>query len=68
MPGSWRTLLFFGHLVFAFEMEPQMLHPQRPIHPDDLMKPDLLSQTLLVGSGIVLFAPLLLILVVALTH
>ena len=38
------------------------------MHPDDLMKPDLLSEILLAGSGIVLFLPLLLILVTALTQ
>jgi len=32
------------------------------------MKPDLLSEILLLGSGIVLFVPLLLILVAALTQ
>jgi hypothetical protein len=45
-----------------------MLHPQHTSHPDDLMKPDLLSEILLVGSGIILFVPLLLILVAALTQ
>ena len=45
-----------------------MIHPQRPTHPDDLMRPDLLSEILLVGSGLILFVPLLLILVAALTQ
>ncbi len=36
-------------------------------HPNDLMKPDLLSEILLVGTGLILFVPLLLILVVVLT-
>jgi len=45
-----------------------MIHPQRPTHPHDLMRPDLLSKIVLVGSGIVLFAPLLLVLVAALTQ
>jgi hypothetical protein len=35
---------------------------------DELMKPDLLAEIVLVGSGIVLFVPLLLILVIALTQ
>jgi hypothetical protein len=35
---------------------------------DELMKPDLLGEIVLVGSGIVLFVPLLLILVIALTQ
>jgi hypothetical protein len=45
-----------------------MIHPQPPMHPDDLMKPDLLSEILLVGSGFILFVPLLLILVAALVQ
>lgn len=48
--------------------EHSMIHPRPPTHPDDLMKPDLLSEILLLGSGIVLFVPLLLILVAALTQ
>jgi hypothetical protein len=40
-------------------------HPSS--HPHDLMKPDLLSEILLVGTGLILFLPLLLILVAALT-
>jgi hypothetical protein len=44
-----------------------MIHSQPPMHPADLMKPDLLSEILLLGSGLILFVPLLLILVVALT-
>jgi positive regulator of sigma E activity len=45
-----------------------MIRTEDPIHPDDLMKTDLLSEILLVGSGLVLFVPLLLILVSALTQ
>lgn len=45
-----------------------MIRPQHPIHPGDLMKPDLLSEILLVGSGLALFVPLLLILVTALSQ
>jgi hypothetical protein len=45
-----------------------MIRPQPPTHPDDLMKPDLFSELLLVGSGLILFVPLLLILVTALTQ
>jgi len=45
-----------------------MIRPERLTQPGDLMKPDLLSEILLVGSGLVLFVPLLLILVAALTH
>ena len=33
------------------------------LHPGDLMKSDLLSEILLVGSGLILFVPMLLILV-----
>jgi hypothetical protein len=35
------------------------------MHPEDLMKPDLLSRSLLIGSGIVIFVALLTIVVVA---
>jgi hypothetical protein len=45
-----------------------MIRPQQPNHPGDLMKPDLFSEILLVGSGLVLFVPLLLILVTALSQ
>jgi hypothetical protein len=38
------------------------------MHPDDLMKADLLSEILLVGSGLILFVPLLLIIVAALSR
>jgi hypothetical protein len=42
-----------------------MIQPQHSTHPDDLMKPDLLSEILLAGSGLILFVPILLILVAA---
>jgi hypothetical protein len=45
-----------------------MIRHQHLTHPDDLMKPDLLSEILLAGSGLILFVPLLLILVAAFTH
>jgi len=45
-----------------------MIHPQPPIHPDDLMKPDLLSEILLAASGLILFVPLLLILAAVLAR
>jgi hypothetical protein len=45
-----------------------MIHPQHPKRPDDLMKPDLLSEILLMGSGLILLVPLLLILVAAMTR
>jgi hypothetical protein len=38
------------------------------MHPEDLMKPDLLSGILLIGSGGLLFASLLLLIVIALTR
>ena len=38
------------------------------MHPEDLMKPDLLSEILLVGSGVLIFVTLILILVDALTQ
>jgi hypothetical protein len=45
-----------------------MMYPQRPTHPNDLMKPDLLSELLLVGSGVVILVPVLLMLVAAITR
>lgn len=41
---------------------------QNLTHPEDLMKPDLLSEVLVVASGFILFVPLLLILFTALTQ
>ena len=38
------------------------------MHPEDLMKPDLFSEIVLMGSGGLLFASLLLILVITLTR
>jgi hypothetical protein len=38
------------------------------MHPEDLMKPDLFSEILLLGSGGLLFASLLLLVVIALTR
>ena len=38
------------------------------MHPDDLMKSDLLSEILLVISGVLLFVALILVLVAALTQ
>ncbi len=38
------------------------------MHPDDLMKSDLLSEILLVSSGVLLFVALILVLVAALTQ
>ena len=45
-----------------------MIHPQPPAHPDDLMKPDLLSRIVLVASGVIFFVPLLLILAGAISQ
>jgi hypothetical protein len=45
-----------------------MIHPQPLMHREDLMKPDLLSEVVLVASGLILFVPLLLILVAACTQ
>jgi len=44
-----------------------MINPESPMHPNDLMKPDLLSEIVLAASGLILFVPLLLILAAALT-
>jgi len=38
------------------------------MHPEDLMKPDLFSEILLIGSGGLLFASLLLLVVIGLTR
>lgn len=38
------------------------------MHPEDLMKPDLFSEILLLGTGGLIFIPLLLILVIAFTR
>jgi len=38
------------------------------LNPEDLMKPDLLSEILLVGTGLVLFVPVILIVAVAVTQ
>jgi hypothetical protein len=45
-----------------------MIHPPRTTHADDLMKPDLFSEILLAATGVMLFVPLLLIAVAALTQ
>jgi hypothetical protein len=45
-----------------------MIHPQPSIHREDLMKPDLFSEIVLVASGLALFIPLLLILAAACTQ
>jgi hypothetical protein len=37
------------------------------VRPNELMKPDLLSEIVLVGSGVLIFVPLLLILALAFT-
>ncbi len=38
------------------------------LNPKDLMKPDLLSEILLLGSGLILFVPVLLILVIVIAQ
>jgi hypothetical protein len=35
---------------------------------DDLMKPDVLSEIVLIASGVALFLPLLLMLIMSITH
>jgi hypothetical protein len=45
-----------------------MIRSQDPTHPDNLIESDLMSEILLVGSGIILFVPLLVIVMVALTQ
>ena len=55
--------------MFVFkEKRPVIIHPQPTTHPDDLMKPDLLSKILLTASGVILFVPLLLILADAISQ
>jgi hypothetical protein len=63
-----RTSQRFEHLVFRSKEAAPMIHPQPPMHREDLMKPDLLSEIVLVASGLILFIPLLLILVAACTQ
>ena len=38
------------------------------MHPEDVMKPDLFSEIVLMGSGALLFASLLMIVVIGLTR
>ena len=38
------------------------------MHPDDLMKSDLLSATLLVSTGVLMFVALIVVLAAVLTH
>jgi hypothetical protein len=45
-----------------------MIPPQPTTHPHDLMKPDLFSEILLAATGFILFVPLLLIVVAALSR
>jgi hypothetical protein len=45
-----------------------MIRSPRTTHADDLMKPDLFSEILLAASGVMLFVPLLLMVVAALTQ
>jgi hypothetical protein len=45
-----------------------MMRQQPPIQRNDLMEPDLFSEILLAASGLILFVPLLLILVTALSQ
>jgi len=44
------------------------MRPENQTRPEDLMKPDLLSELLLAGSGLILFVPVLLIVLVAVTQ
>jgi hypothetical protein len=44
-----------------------MIRPQPTAHPHDLLKPDLFSEILLATTGFILFVPLLLIVVAALS-
>jgi hypothetical protein len=46
----------------------QLQRRKEMLHPKDVMKPDLLSQILLVGSGTLTLVTLLVIVVAALTH
>jgi hypothetical protein len=45
-----------------------MISPQSTTHPHDLMKPDLFSEILLAATGFIVFVPLLLIVVAALSR
>jgi hypothetical protein len=63
-----RTSQRFEHLVLRSKEAAPMIHSQPPMHREDLMKPDLLSEIVLVATGLILFVPLLLILVAACTQ
>jgi len=45
-----------------------MIPPLPATHPHDLLKPDLFSEILLAATGFILFVPLLLIIVAALSR
>jgi hypothetical protein len=45
-----------------------MIRPQPTAHPHDLLRPDLFSEILLAATGFILFVPLLLIVVAALSR
>lgn len=66
--GRMRTSQRFEHLLFRSKEAALMIHPRPPMHREDLMKPDLLSEIVLVASGLILFIPLFLILVAACTQ
>lgn len=56
-----------GHLVRA-GLRDVSAEGRQEMHPEDLMKPDLFSEILLLGTGGLIFVPLLLILVIAFTR
>jgi len=56
-----------GHLVGPAPMA-RLREEENEMHPEDLMKPDLLSAVVLLGCGGVIFVSLLLIVLTALTR
>jgi hypothetical protein len=75
-PGIGKTLQFAA--LATVGTLPLVLFPSltvmnqtaegEPMHRGDIMKADLLSEIVLLASGIVLFLPLLLLVLFALTH
>jgi hypothetical protein len=57
-----------GHLVGAGIDGTSSARRRKEMHPEDLMKPDLFTEIVLLGSGGLMFISLLLIVVTALTR
>jgi hypothetical protein len=55
-------------IYYPVQKGARMISPQPTTHPHDLMKPDLFSEILLAATGFIVFVPLLLIVVAALSR